>query len=428
MSLGDDTWLTALRDAVVGSGMAFARCGDGDTIEATGEAGPVARMSISAGTGSLRVVLTTGGPQVCGSDDAARLVRALPVLGRLAGCITVDLVTTSLLVRYQAREAGFEGGLRQPLRRLTTDDRGPAGPLHLDPALSLAGLDRDDPSARSREAEIRRRYADRHGAVATALNALVPRVRFEPAAPPGAARRLVHRSTTGFAARLGFMVSPDRVPLEFRLTFPDTPDLMVEPVAAVLDTTVAVAAAVGGHLRGLREIAMRHDIGMRQGRVAGLAQSPAGQITLNGSYTSASHYSELLFRRRATPPKRPPAPAPPPFLDVDRVVAHELWHLLEAGWMATDYAASMELLRSMGEYYGVETLQRITRPDLDGAGAPLEPPYRQLINDVSAYATSNVREATAEFFAKWWCSPQPQPPAIRHFGQQLHALLGIARP
>jgi hypothetical protein len=113
VSLGDDTWLTALRDAVVGSGMAFARCGDGDTIEATGEAGPVARMSISAGTGSLRVVLTTGGPQVCGSDDAARLVRALPVLGRLAGCITVDLVTTSLLVRYQAREAGFEGGLRQ---------------------------------------------------------------------------------------------------------------------------------------------------------------------------------------------------------------------------------------------------------------------------------------------------------------------------
>jgi hypothetical protein len=115
-------------------------------------------------------------------------------------------------------------------------------------------------------------------------------------------------------------------------------------------------------------------------------------------------------------------------LDIDHVIAHELWHLLESGWMATDYRASMEFRRRLGEYYGVDTLERIAQPDLDGAGPPFELPYRQLMQDASPYATTNVREATAELFAKWWCHPSPQPAALAYVGEQLSDLLGIRRP
>jgi hypothetical protein len=42
----------------------------------------------------------------------------------------------------------------------------------------------------------------------------------------------------------------------------------------------------------------------------------------------------------------------------------------------------------------------------------------RIVQEVSAYATTNMREATAEMFMLWWCSRPDAPPAplVRRFG------------
>ena len=47
--------------------------------------------------------------------------------------------------------------------------------------------------------------------------------------------------------------------------------------------------------------------------------------------------------------------------------------------------------------------------------------FERLLTEVSAYATTNWRESTAELFKLWWCPPDDAPPAplVAAFGAQL---------
>jgi hypothetical protein len=46
---------------------------------------------------------------------------------------------------------------------------------------------------------------------------------------------------------------------------------------------------------------------------------------------------------------------------------------------------------------------------------------------VSAYATTNVREATAEMMRLWWLAPAPTPPIVPLFGELMTIHFGVVR-
>lgn len=45
--------------------------------------------------------------------------------------------------------------------------------------------------------------------------------------------------------------------------------------------------------------------------------------------------------------------------------------------------------------------------------------------EVSAYATTNPSEATAELFKLWWCTRDDPPPIARFFGELLERYFGV---
>ena len=47
--------------------------------------------------------------------------------------------------------------------------------------------------------------------------------------------------------------------------------------------------------------------------------------------------------------------------------------------------------------------------------------FRRIVAEVSPYATTNIREATAELFKLWWCASPQSPPAplVARFGALL---------
>ena len=91
------------------------------------------------------------------------------------------------------------------------------------------------------------------------------------------------------------------------------------------------------------------------------------------------------------------------------MVAHELWHVIERSFEARRYRDSIELRRRLGEFLGVATLEYVVRPRREDAGRG-EAAQVQLRDQVSAYATTNPREATAELFQAWWWGSTPRPP------------------
>lgn len=108
-------------------------------------------------------------------------------------------------------------------------------------------------------------------------------------------------------------------------------------------------------------------------------------------------------------------------------VVHEIWHVVEAAFEARSYRASVELRRLLGQDLGVETLEQACRSWAPGVSSPVaQAAVAQLAAQVSPYATTNPREATAEMFRLWWSSPEPSP-VVTHFGAMLPDLLG-ARP
>ena len=107
---GDATWSTAVR----------LRSADGD----------LATVDIAVDAGTLTITVRTEEPGQLGCDD--RLAALVLVVTAHAGrgtCRPSDLVlrTVDPIFRWQARRLGFEGGLREPLRRDLVARRRPAG-------------------------------------------------------------------------------------------------------------------------------------------------------------------------------------------------------------------------------------------------------------------------------------------------------------
>ena len=72
---------------------------------------------------------------------------------------------------------------------------------------------------------------------------------------------------------------------------------------------------------------------------------------------------------------------------------------------------------ALGDALGVGTLEHALRGRERDAPPEWRAAHERLVQDVSAYAGTNPREASAEMFSLWWTTPAPRPPVIERFGE-----------
>jgi hypothetical protein len=205
---------------------------------------------------------------------------------------------------------------------------------------------------------------------------------------------------------------------KIRVRMPDRDDVMPETIASAADTTLAVKRRFGRIASGVRALAFNHGGGkFADGSVSGSAESGTGTIFLNPVLAFAG--DQVAQRRRMAAEGRPGVPmyVPPPFTSLEAVTAHELWHNLDATIQSTP-GVYFEFNRALGEELGVGTFEYALRGGEAGAPPEWQAAHVRIVQEVSAYATTNMREATAEMFMLWWCSRADAPPAplVRRFG------------
>jgi hypothetical protein len=324
---------------------------------------PFAALEPAPAHGDGAVSLRLLAPVVIGRATAGALVEALTG----AGVATLDVGDE--LVRAEARALGWSGALRAPLAAPV----GPGGP--------------DGPGGVE-------------DAVAT-VAALLPDVRVERRASWRRAFSL--RATTSDGVRLSVKIA-------------DRPDVVPELVAAALDTAFGVRRRFGRMASGVHTIAIDDGAGkFNDHSTLGSAQSGTGTFFLDTSLACADAMDE--HRRRANGRRGVSAVVPRPWFMLDGVVAHEYWHNLDSAMVAAP-ATYLEFNRVLGAELGVETFEHALRGGERNAPPEWQAAFSRIVAEVSPYATTNMREATAELFKLWWCQSPARPPAplVARFG------------
>ena len=132
---------------------------------------------------------------------------------------------------------------------------------------------------------------------------------------------------------------------------------------------------------------------------------------------------ELRRRRAESSSGAPSALANLPFTVLDGVVAHELWHEMEAAFMARRYRDSIELRRQLGAYFDVDTLEHAVLGGRPGSPPAWRQAHHRLTTEVSQYAGTTIAEATAEMFKLWWCRAGTPTGVVGRFGELVDQFL-----
>jgi hypothetical protein len=207
--------------------------------------------------------------------------------------------------------------------------------------------------------------------------------------------------------------------LRMRLKAPDRDDLMPEVLAAAVDTAFAIRRRFGRMAAAVNTIAIDDGAGgMDDHLTAGSTQGGSGTIYLETSLAFADALSADRLRKGGA--RGVSAAVPRPWFHIDGVVAHEIWHNMDAT-LATTPGVYVEFNRALGEELGVETFEHALRGRDAGAPEPWRAGFRRIVEEVSPYATTSMREATAELFKLWWCASPQSPPAplVARFGELL---------
>ena len=358
-------------------------------IEARRQARPVAVIDIDAAADptSVRVNLLT---PLCGRDDVRALLHAIAAV---TGRAFVSLDGSDVLLRYQARRAGLRGGLREPLTGVLAPT---AGESHADPT-------------RTPSAELLGRLVE----------AMVPGT----VVRAGSVRGVVRWAWSGLPAMVDLAVGlPDGDRMVVRCG--EAADVVPESLALAIDTVVSVRRRIPLAAGAVRTVSFDHsDHGFTASKYAGAAELNRAVIHLNASLAFASGL-DVMARTRATDrQQRSPARVPPPATYIDGVTAHEMWHQIESALEARSYAETIEFRRSLGQSLGVDTLEQVVLGGRRGAKPAWRSAHDQLTAEVSSYAGTAPREATAEMFKLWWCCPPDAwSPLVRHFGDLIGRL------
>jgi hypothetical protein len=330
-------------------------------------------------------VLVTRGQLGLDPSLAAALLVVL-ASRRPAGLHELRLVTQDPIVRAQARRLGYEGGIRDALTRS---------------GWSLDG----DFAPRARQP------------IDAELSHLLPGLDVVDAPLDGVGRR-VRRASTGMAAtrRLRIGGPADLSALDVVVT--DDDETLAEPVACGIDTALAVRRSFGRAGSAVGSLVFgRTQYGFRTHRVAGTAEGNVSKININGSFVTTTGVQAMHRARANRLSKTPPAPVSPRFSMIDGVVAHECWHVIEQGYLARRFSESFDMRRELGRALGVDTLEQAITGGEQRATNDERRAYERLRDEVSPYATTTIREATAEMFKLAWCREGEPSPVIATFMQ-----------
>jgi hypothetical protein len=366
--------------------------GAGDVLEvrADGRTLGLVRLTMS-GSGARMEVELESGPLA--ERDLVDLVVMTVRRAKEQGATDIAFPGEGVLLRHAARQVGFGGGLRVPLEATVAEVASPA--LVTDPAR----VDRQE----------------RVEALVAALGDV--NVSATGARPNRAFGKLVKRLIGGVGNTLELII--DRTPTRtFVISVPDRPDLMPEAVALAADMAISVLNRFPHQAPALKIIYFDRGVGeLKGGRYAGVSEGSAPSVRLNVGFVVVAEQLKMMNKTPDKPRRLTSARPSPPFTVVDGVVAHELWHKIESVYEAHHYKSSIDFRRQLGLHLGVDTLEHAVKGGTKNAPVPWQAAHRRLIDEVSSYATTNRREATAELFKLWWCRTGPTSPVVTRFGE-----------
>jgi hypothetical protein len=248
--------------------------------------------------------------------------------------------------------------------------------------------------------------------LAAAVAALVPGVEVR-ARAAGPLRRLLRSAVAGVDAVIELDVdAAGRPPL--RVVVPRRPDTAIEVLGRAVATTLAARVYLGASADHVVRMSIdRSSKGLVNRTSAGEAGHLHDTFHLNADFLVAGGTGDDRFLASTN--------------RFEGTVVHEIWHVVEAGVEARSYRSTVEFRRRLGQSLGVETLERATRSWAPGASsdsAIWQAAVARLGAEVSDYATTNPKEATAEMFRLWWTVDEPSS-TVSLFGSLLPSYIGV---
>ncbi len=355
------------------------------------------RLAVSGSVAQMEVQLDTG-PLL--DEDITDLVVTAVKRAKEDGATDIEFPGESLLLRHAARQVGFRGGLRIPLEAKVDEVAAPV-------------LFNDQAQVFDRHERVEWLVAALHevGIEATA------------ARPNRAFGRLVKRLVGGVGDTLEVIISwaPGRT---FIISVPDRSDLMPEAIALAGDMTISVLNRFPDQAFALKFVYFdRATYGLKAGRHAGVTEGSAPSVRLSIGFIAVEEHLKMMNEREGKPRRSTSARPLPPFTVLDATVAHELWHKIESVFEAHHYKSSIDFRRQLGLHLGVETLEQAVKGGTKNAPATWQAAHKRLIEEVSRYAATNRREATAELFKLWWCGGGSTTPVVVRFGELIDEFL-----
>jgi hypothetical protein len=351
------------------------------------------RLALSESVAKMAVEFDSG--QLL-EEDIADLVVVTVEQAKRQGATTIEFHSESFLLRHVARRLGFGGGLRVPLE------------ARVDNVAVSVPLDDGGPTL------------DRHERLEWMIAALRDfGIEALAARPNLAFGRLIKRLVGGVGDMMEVII--ERAPgCSFIVSLPNRSDLMPEAVALAGDTTTSVLNRFPDQAFGVKFVHFdRATHGMKAGRHAGVTEGSAPSVHLNIGFVAAQESLGMWNKRASRPGGSTSARPPSPFTAVDATLSHELWHKIESVFEAHHYTSSIAFRCQLGHHLGVETLEHAVKGGTANAPATWQAAHRRLIDEVSPYAATNRREATAELFKLWWCRAGATTPVVARFGELL---------
>jgi hypothetical protein len=210
-------------------------------------------------------------------------------------------------------------------------------------------------------------------------------------------RRGVRRLASGVGELRTVVATRDGVTVS--VIAPVGASTMAESLAATLDTLVRVAVRLGPVAERIPPITFavpdqRTAIGHVAGSNAGAA------IALSPWYVDRAAVTRVRARldEAGRAAFRTPQRVDSVWLAVDSVVAHEIGHSLDQAVGSGALSDTTGWRRAIGAALGLGSVEPAVRPRT----AADEPAHRALVEQLSAYATTNCQELFAEAFEAWY--------------------------
>lgn len=193
------------------------------------------------------------------------------------------------------------------------------------------------------------------------------------------------------------------------------PTTMLESVAATLDTLLRVSARIGPLTARIPPITFAvPDQRTAVGHVAG---SNAGSaIALSPWYVDRAAVDRVRARldEGGRSAFRTPRRVDSEWLAIDAVVVHEIGHSLDDAGSFGALSDTTEWRRALGGALGIVSIEPAVLPRT----AADETAHRALVEQLSAYATTNCQELFAEAFEAWYFGGRN--PVVDAFAAELH--------